>query len=454
MKRLLFLLLMLPAFSRGQVITTYAGAAGHSFAGDGGPATDASFDFPDNVAADRQGNIFVADFWNARIRRVDAATGIITTIAGNGHFVNTGNGGPATDAGINSPTGVAIDRQGNIYITCDSITNAGTTSYFDQGTFVRKVSATGIITTIAGNGSAVYGGDNGPATAAGIGQANSISVDSAGNIYIAELASRIRKIDTAGMITTIAGTGVSGYAGDGGPATAALIWGAGDVVPDNSGNIYFTDGGRVRKIDATGLVHTIAGNGSFAWSGDGGPATAAGIGHAFGLALDDSGNVIFSDLINAVVRKIDTAGIITTIAGNGVMGNSGDGGAPDSAEITSVYGVATDSLGNIYLSDVQNENIRMICTRCIPAGTSVINPVPSALTIRPLAGYSAFSILLTTNSPGAAKLVVTSVNGEKIKETSCVPGKDLLLTLDVPPGVYIVTAITGQQQMSGKIVVR
>ena len=455
MKKILLLSILLPVFAYAQVITTYAGAAGHYFAGDYGPATDASFDYPYNVAVDNHGNILVADFWNARIRCIDRLTGIITTIAGNGSFKNSGDGGPATDAGINFPTGVVTDRMGNMYITCDSITDASTHYYVMQGSYVRKVSASGIITTIAGTGSAVYSGDGGPATDAGIGQTNGINVDTAGNIFIAEMASCIRKVNPAGIITTIAGNGTGGYAGDNGPATDALIWRAGDVVPDNKGNLYFTDASHIRMIDTMGIMHTIAGDSSSGYTGDGGPATAARLGCSFGLALDDSGNIFFSDILYPVVRKISTSGIITTIAGNGIMGNMGDGGDPDSAEISSVYGVAIDSLNNIYLSDVQNENIRMICTSCsCNSATKIITLNHADFTIRPCHAYGTFTVLLTSISQDPAKLIVTNMNGEKAMETICIPGIEMQLNLNVPPGVYLVTAITAEQRISVKIEVR
>ncbi len=453
-KNIFLLMILLPLCARSQIITTYAGAIGHCFGGDNGPATDASFDFPCNVAVDNLGNMLVADFWNARIRKIDKATGIITTIAGNGHFTNSGDGGMATDAGINSPTGVATDRLGNIYITCDSITGAGTIYYVMQGSYVRKISASGIITTLAGTGSAVYGGDGGPATDAGIGQTNGICLDSSGNVFIAEWSSRIRKIDLAGIITTIAGNGIPGYSGNNGPATDAQIWKAGDVVTDNCGNLYFTDASYIRKIDAAGIIHTIAGTGGSVYSGDGGPATSAGIGNACGLALDDSGNVLFSDILYPVIRKISPSGIISKIAGNGILGYAGDGGDPDSAEIKSVYGVAIDSLNNIYLSDVQNENIRMICSTCSGnSATKMITADHPELIIQSLPTYGSFNVILTSNTQNASRLIVTNMNGQKVKDTPCVSGKELQMTLNEPPGVYLVTVICGQHLLHSKILV-
>ncbi len=449
----LLLLLLVSGSLSGQVITTYAGAAGHAFAGDGGPASDADFDFPCGVAADINGNLLIADFWNARIRSVNSLTGIITTVAGNGTFVNNGNGGPATAAGINSPTGVTTDKWGNIYITCDSITNAGTMYYTEQGSFVRKINAAGIVTTIAGNGGATDSGDGGPATASGIGATNGISVDTSGNLYICEVGPRIRKINTAGIITTLAGNGTYGYSGDGGPATAAMIYGAGALVPDKKGNLYFTDGRRIRKIDAAGIIHTIAGTDSFGYTGDGGPATDARI-STHGLAIDRAGNLYFSDLIYAVIRKVSKAGIITTVGGNGIRGYSGDGGPPDSAEISIVYGVAVDTPGNIYLADVQNENIRMICPACSGlSAPEVVRPQPE-LRVWPLPGYGRFSLLFNTSDTDPVVLTVTDLSGKKILETGCVAGKQQQISVNAPPGIYLVNCTNGACKMSKKIVVK
>lgn len=449
----LLLLLLVSGSLSGQIITTYAGTGTQGYSGDEGLATDASLNFPCGVAADRNGNILVADFWNARIRCVNHITGIITTIAGNGSFVNTGNGGPATAAGINSPTGVATDKWGNMYITCDSITDAGTMYYTEQGSFVRKINTAGIITTIAGTGWAADAGDGGPATAAGIGQTNSIAVDTSGNLYICEVGSRIRKINTSGVITTLAGTGTYGYSGDGGPATAAAIYSAGALVPDNKGNLYFTDGRRIRKIDAAGIIHTIAGTDSFGYTGDGGPATDARI-STYGLAIDRDGNLYFSDLIYAVIRKVSKAGIITTVGGNGIRGYSGDGGPPDSAEINIVYGVAVDTLGNIYLADVQNENIRMICPACSGlSAPEVVRPQPE-LRVWPLPGYGRFSLLFNTSDTDPAMVAVTDLSGKKILETACIPGRELQISVNVPPGIYLVNCTNGAHKMSKKIVVK
>ncbi len=450
---ILLLFLLFSGTLSGQIITTFAGIDGHRYGGDGGPATDASFDSPCKVAVDGTGNILVADFWNARVRYIDHITGIITTIAGNGNFVNSGDGGPATDAGISFPTDMATDKWGNLYITCDSITNGGTHYYVMQGSFVRKVNTAGIISIIAGNGSAVSGGDGGPATAAGIGQTYGVATDTAGNIFITG-ESRIRKINTVGVITTLAGNGTPGYNGDGGPATAALIYGAGDLVPDNKGNLYFTDSWRIRKIDKAGIIHTIAGSDTFGYAGDGGAATAARLGYAYGLAIDKAGDLYFSDIRYPVVRKISHTGIITTIGGNGTAGYSGDGGPPDSAEINSVDGVAVDSSGNIYLADDQNENIRMICPTCTGVSVPVAVRQKPELTIRPLPGYGSFSLLLNSEGTEPAMVVVSNLSGEKILETRCIPGKELQINLPVPPGVYVVTCIEGSDKVSKKIVVK
>ena len=226
----------------GDDITTYAGNGIAGYAGDGGPATSAQLKPPEDVDVDSSGNIYIADTQNQRIRKVDAATGIIQTVAGTGSAGYNGDGGPATSAQLKAPSGVAIDSSGNIYIA-------------DTQNFrIRKVdAATGIIQTVAGTGVAGYSGDGGPATSAQIKNPAVVAVDASGNIYIADtLNHRIRKVDAAtGIIQTVAGTGVAGYSGDGGPATSAQIKNPAVVAVDASGNIYIgdTDNHRIRKVD-------------------------------------------------------------------------------------------------------------------------------------------------------------------------------------------------------------
>src|SRR6266480_964100 len=343
------LVLAVPALS--QTINTVAGGG----AGDGGDATIANLNSPASVAVDSSGNLYIADLGNERIRKIAAATGIITTVAGNGVLGFTGDGGAATKASLNSPASVAQDASGNLYIA----------EYANHR--IRKVtSATGIITTVAGNGSASFAGDGGAATSASLNSPNGVALDAGGNLYIADLGNeRIRKVAAAtGIITTVAGNGVFGFAGDGGAATNASLSVPVGVAVDAGGNLYIADhsNNRIRKVTpGTGIITTVAGNGSPSFAGDGGAATSASISRPDGVALDASGNLYIADYVNHRIRKVDAAtGIITTMAGNGNPTFAGDGGAATSASMYVPTGVALDASGNLYIADYGNQRIRKV----------------------------------------------------------------------------------------------
>ncbi len=302
-------------------VTTTVAGGGTGDLGDGGPATDATFSsHPMRVTGDREGNLFVADAHHARIRRIDTATGIIDTVAGCGIEGYSGDGGPAVHAQLASPHGTALDRHGNIYIA--DLKN-------DR---IRKVDAsTGIITTVAGNGEHGYSGDGGPATEAMLASPIAVTASPKGDLYIADHRnSRIRKVDAAtGIIATVAGTGEQDFRGDGGPATQAAISLPRDVALDAAGTLYIADGAnnRIRRVARNGTITTIAGTGRTEFSGDGGPASKANLSMPYSIALDSDGNLYIVDTGNYRVRKIDAStGIITTVAGNGSYGFSGDGG--------------------------------------------------------------------------------------------------------------------------------
>jgi sugar lactone lactonase YvrE len=346
----------LAALSPG-IINPFAGGSGvGGSSGDGGPATSATIGNVNAITADGAGNIFFSDYYEMTVRRIDALTGIITTVAGvPGGGPYGGDGGPATSAYLDELYGVAIDSVGNLYIA-------------DSGRdLVRKVDAvTGIITPFAGSlNNYGYSGDGGPATAAALYGPTALAVDSAGNLYIADVNNKaIRKVSAAtGIITTFAGGGTGPYAGDGGPALGAAIGGISDIKLDASGNLYIAVGNGfvVRKVDAaTGIIHTIAGTGVFGYSGDGGPATSAQLTGPTRLALDAAGNVYFLDdsNISDVIRKIEAStGIITTIAGNGI-GNqtaiTGNGGPATATNLTDGTSIAVDSRGSLYVSGFAN----------------------------------------------------------------------------------------------------
>ena len=333
-------------------ITTVAGDGTSGFGGDGGPATTAQLNFPRGVALDGAGNVYIADTDNHRIRRVDTS-GTITTIAGDGTFGFGGDGGPATTAQLNFPRGVALDGAGNVYI-------ADTDNHR-----IRRVDTSGTITTIAGDGTRGFGGDGGPASAAQLNSPRGVALDGAGNVYIADTDNhRIRRVDTSGTITTIAGDGTFGFGGDGGPASAAQLNSPRGVALDGAGNVYIADTSnhRIRKVDTSGTITTIAGDGTFGFGGDGGPASAAQLNFPRGVALDGAGNVYIADTSNHRIRKVDTSGTITTIAGDGTFGFGGDGGPASAAQLTFPEGVALDGAGNVYIADTSNHRIRKVDT--------------------------------------------------------------------------------------------
>ncbi len=339
-----------------RVITTAAGTGAQGFGGDGGPASAAPLRSPYSVAVDAAGRVSIADTFNNRIRRVDAA-GIITTIAGSGGGAGFGgDGGAATAADLYYPQGVAVDGPGTVYIA-DTINHR----------IRRVDDATGLISTIAGSGNEGFIGDGGAAAAAPLAYPLGVAVDAGGNVFIADTSNhRIRRVDGAtGAMSTVAGTGVADYGGDGGPAIAARIGEPAAVAVDDAGNVYLTDdlnSHRIRRIDAaTGVITTIAGTGTAGYGGDGGPASAATLRHPEGLAVDAAGAVFVADTENHRVRRIDgTTGIITTIAGTGVAGFGGDGGAGVAAQLASPRGVAVAPSGLVYIVDTDNHRIRQV----------------------------------------------------------------------------------------------
>jgi uncharacterized protein (TIGR03437 family) len=350
------------------IITTVAGSGPIGFSGDGGLATSASLSFPYGVAADALENLFIADQGNNRIRRV-SATGTITTVSGTGTVGFSGDGGPATSAELNSPFGIAVDASGNLFIA-DTSNNR-----------IRKVSASGIITTVAGNGSVGFAGDGGPATSASLNQPIGVAVDTSGNLFIADsLNSRIRKVSAAGIIATFAGGGTA-VVGDGGPATSAFLSLPYGVAADAAGNLFIADllGNRIRKVSANGIITTIAGIGTCCFSSDGGPAVSALVGQPTGVAVDASGNVFIADRDNNRIREVSVSGIIATVAGNGTAGFSGDGGPATAAELYEPSGVAVTPSGNLFIADYVNNRIRKVS---MPAssGSPVAIPLPAAVT--------------------------------------------------------------------------
>jgi sugar lactone lactonase YvrE len=493
------------------IITTVAGNGTQSYSGDGGAATSAELNYPYGVAVDASGNLYIADCYNSRIRKVAAGTGIITTVAGNGTAAYSGDGGAATSAKLYFPCGVALDASGNLYIvdtsnnrirmvsavspplnetiisfpttavgssavvqnvlietteaetissitvpaslggsqefTVGSITGctigasnaSGTTCTVPitftpaypglrqlplqvvtsqgivniglegTGTGPQAALTPGIITTVAGNGTQGYSGDGGAAISSELDEPDGVAVDASGNLYIADLANnRIRKVAVGtGIISTVAGNGTAGYSGDGGAATSAELNYPYGVAVDASGNLYIADtfSSRIRMVSAaTGIITTVAGNGTRGYSGDGGAATSSELDELTGVAVDASGNLYIADGGTDKIRKVAAAtGIVTTVAGNGPRGYSGDGGAATSAELDVPYGVAVDASGNLYISDEGSNRIRKVNVATTPALTFATTPVgvqsadsPKSFTLSNT-GTSAMTILVPSS---------------------------------------------------------
>jgi uncharacterized protein (TIGR03437 family) len=351
---------------QGSMIVTVAGNGLAGETGDGGPATAAMVAGPFGVATDASGNLFIAS--GGQIRKV-SPDGIITTYAGNGQRTFSGDGGPAISAGV-YPEGLAVDASGNLFIA-DFANNR-----------IRKVSASGTITTVAGNGTEGFSGDGGPATSAKLASPQGVAVDASGSLFIAD-SGRIRKVSADGIITTVAGKGTGGYSGDGGPATSASVDPT-SVAVDASGNLFIADTGnnRIRKVSASGIITTVAGNGPSSpvggYSGDGGVATSASLNFPLGVAVDASGNLFIADYSNQRVRKVSPSGIITTVAGNGTAAFSGDGGLAASASLSYPQGVAVDAAGNLYIADYDNDRVReVLAPAFFAAGSSSLQSNPA-----------------------------------------------------------------------------
>jgi sugar lactone lactonase YvrE len=338
--------------------------------GDGGAGTSARLNTPDAVAVDSVGNVYIADAGDNEVRKLTPA-GTITTIAGSGTFCSTapscGDGGPATQAQLNFPEGVAVDASGDVYIA----------DFGDNE--VRKVTPAGTITTIAGNGTkcqtAPMCGDGGPATKAQLPEPNGVAFDGGGNLYIADFGdNEIRKVSAAGTITRVAGDGTACQSppscGDGGPATSAQLTQPTAVALDSSGDLFVadTEDHEVRKVNAAGTITTFAGTGVVCGTapacGDGHPATSAQLWAPNALAVDGAGNLYIGDANEDEVRRVTPGGTITRVAGNGMrcttLPTCGDGGAATSAQFNANDGVAVDASGNVYVADSNDDEIRWL----------------------------------------------------------------------------------------------
>ena len=452
------------------VVSTFAGTEGvHGFAGDGGPATQAQLAYPLGVAVDPSGNVDIADFGNNRIRRVDSS-GTITTIAGNGlppyscsgsfcgYFGDgySGDGLAARDATLSSPSSVAVDGSGNLFVA-----DAGN----DR---VREVdAATGLIHTVAGDGTVGHTGTGGPATAAEI-AVSSVAVDANGVLYIGE-AGGIRKVDAAGNLVPVAGGGSS--LGDGGPATGAQLGDVTGMAFDAAGNLDLVDAAqaRVRRIDPGGTITTIAGDGTAGYAGDAGPATAAQLNRPIGIAVERDGSIDIADMGNQRVRHVDAlTGVITTIAGDGTQGWNGDGGAATGTELSYPIGVGADAAGNVYVADTDNCVLREVDagsgTIHVVAGSPPSGPqtTPTFLNCDfggdggPASQSFLFSPTAVTVAPGGAVYFVDAIN-QRVRELSAAPaagtpeapGVPLLPAVGIPALAVVALGTRRRRRMPG-----
>ncbi len=347
--------LLLPVLCQAQAIPTYtittvAGNGTSGFSGDGSTATSAMLAGSFGVALDSSGNLYIADQFNNRVRKV-TPDGTISTFAGKGTAAYSGDKGSATSAELNNPQGVAVDSSGNVYI-------ADTANHV-----VRKVTG-GTITTVAGINIPGYGGDGAGATGALLANPTALAIDSSGNLYIADTSNNvIRKVTSSGGISTVAGVGRASSGGDGGPANQAGLNNPEGVAVDAAGNIYIADtlNRRIRKVTAAdGTIKTIAGTGILGFSGDGAAATLAAISNPDGVAVDGAGNVFIADSFNNRIRLVLANGNITTVAGTRTAGYSGDGGVATNAQLRTPSSLALSSKGNIYVGDNQNNAVRLL----------------------------------------------------------------------------------------------
>ncbi len=420
-----------PIVVRSQNINTVAGTpSSASFGGDGGQATNAQLDQPYDVKLDASGNMYISDNSNYRLRKVTAG-GIISTFAGNGTLGFSGDGGQATAAEMSYPGALGIDASGNVYFG-DNLNNV-----------VRKITPAGIITTVAGNHllGGGYSGDGGQATAAELDGPQAVVFDKNGNMYIPEYGNNVvRKVSVSGVITTIAGNQLAGngYSGDGGQATDAELDRPEGIAFDASGNMYIADGQNdvIRKVNTSGIISTYAGiypGGNF--SGDGGQATAAELSYPIGIVIDGGGYMYIADQDNHVVRMVNPSGIISTVAGNNTLGNgySGDGGPATAAELSFPTGLSLDASNLLYIADEENDIIRKVST---PLAVTEVH-ANSELHIYPNPASNMVYVQLK-NASGNINLSLYNMIGQQVITKSAEANKNINFSVEgLSEGTYL-----------------
>ena len=440
MKTKLFLLIYFLILSslKAQIISTIAGVGSPGYSGDGSQATVAEVGIPIGIAFDAEGNLYITDSNSNYIRKINTS-GIISTVVGTGTVLYIGDGGQATDAGINEPNDVEFDSKGNLYIA--DLANAA----------IRKVNTLGIITTVAGASPSGILGDGGQATDANLDQPSGIAFDKDDNLYISDNGHHcIRKVNSLGIISTVVGTGTYGNSGDGGQATDAEIGNPFGIRFDLMGNLYIADGGtannNIRKVNTSGIITTVAGIGTYGYNGDGGQATDAELAYPYDIILDAIGNLYIADLFNERIRKVNTAGIITTITGNGTQAWFGDGGMATAAEINNPAGFAFDAAGDLYFSDgsylirkITNVAVEDIEQHLSNDNKTLVYPNPSSGNIN----------ITTTNNIDEIK--ITDIIGQIIYEAK---PNTTNTTLQIDnAGIYFITLTIGKEISTKKVVI-
>jgi secreted PhoX family phosphatase len=357
-------------------IVTAAGNGTAGYLGDDGPATVAELKDPYGLAVDSAGNLFIADYGNNVVREVVEATGDIITVAGNGTAGYSGNNGPATAAELHAPIGLAFDSAGDLFI-----------AEYLSNVVCEVVKSTGDIITVAGNGTAGYSGDNGPATAALLNGPAGLAFDSAGDLFIADRNNNVVRevVKSTGDIITVAGDGTAGHSGDNGSATAAELYDPTSVAVDSAGDLFISVEGNnsIREVvKASGDIINFTGDGTAGYSGNNGPATAAELHDPIGVAIDSVGDLFIVDNGNNVVREVVKAtGDIITVAGNGTAGYAGDNGPATAAELNGPTRVAIDAAGHLFIADGLNNVVReatpAVTVTIIRTPTPTPTPIPT-----------------------------------------------------------------------------
>jgi sugar lactone lactonase YvrE len=351
--------------TEGAILVRVAGTGASGLASNDSPATQTNLFEPSAVAAGPEGSFFIANYATCQVLEVTNA-GVLTVVVGNGTCGSAGFGGPGVDASISNPAGLAYDPTTRDLYIADT-----------DACEVLVLSSSGILFVVAGNGTCGYSGDGGQATQAELDQPHGLAIGPSGSLYIADTDNCvIRKVDSSGVITTVAGNGTCGYSGDGGQATQAELDGPEAVAVSSEGNLYIADTSNcvIRKVDSSGVITTVAGNGTCGYSGDGGQATQAELSYPFGISIGPSGSLYIADTDNCVIRKVDSSGVITTVAGNGTCGYSGDGGQATQAELSYPEGVANVSSGGVLIADTGNNVVQEFSSQPLAPVVSSVAP--------------------------------------------------------------------------------